>query len=55
MDYNPPGSSARGILRKNTGVGCQALLQGISSTQGRLIMLNHQGSLKVDRPSAVNI
>ena len=30
MDYIPPGSSVHGILQaKNTGVGCQALLQVI--------------------------
>ena len=35
MDYSPPGSSAHGDSPgKNTGVGCQALLQGIFPTQG---------------------
>ena len=35
MDCSPPGSSVhRDSPGKNTGVGCQALLQGISSTQG---------------------
>ena len=34
-DISPPGSSVHGILQaKNTGVGCQALLQVIFSTQG---------------------
>ena len=34
MDYSPPSSSARGDSPgKNTGVGCQALLQGIFLTQ----------------------
>ena len=32
MDYTLPGSSIHG--RKNTGVGCHALLQGIFPTQG---------------------
>ena len=31
MDYSPPGSSVHGDSPgKNTGVGCHALLQGIS-------------------------
>ena len=31
MDYSPPGSSVHGDSPgKNSGVGCQALLQGIS-------------------------
>ena len=35
MDDSPPDSSVHGILQaKNTGVGCQALLQVIFSTQG---------------------
>ena len=35
MDCSPPGFSARGdSLGKNTGVGCQALLQEIFLTQG---------------------
>ena len=33
MDCSPPGSSVHGILHKNTGVGCHALLQGIFLTQ----------------------
>ena len=34
MDHSPPGSAAHGDSpRKNTGVGCHALLQGIFSTQ----------------------
>ena len=34
MDYSLPGSSIHGILqaRKNTGVGCHSLLQGIFPT-----------------------
>ena len=32
--FSPPGSSVHGILHKNTGVGCRALLQGIFPTQG---------------------
>ena len=55
MDYSPPGSSVhRDSPSKNTGVGCQALLQGIFPTQGlnpglshcRQILhcLSHQGS-----------
>ena len=35
MDCSPPGSSVHGASPdKNTGVGCRALLQGISLTQG---------------------
>ena len=35
MDYSPPGSSVQwDSPGKNTGVGCQALLQGILPTQG---------------------
>ena len=35
MDYSPPGSSVLGDSPgKNTGGGCQALLQGIFPTQG---------------------
>ena len=35
MDCSPSGSSVHGdSLGKNTGVGCQALLQGIFPTQG---------------------
>ena len=33
-DCRPPGSSVRGMLQKNTGVGCHFLLQGIFPTQG---------------------
>ena len=58
MDCNPPGSSVHGDSPgKNTGVECQALLQGIFPTQGvnlcllcllgcRQILypLSHQGS-----------
>ena len=54
---SPPGSSVHGFLqaRKNTGVGCHALLQGIFLTQQLnpnlpncrpiLYHLSHQGSL----------
>ena len=44
MGCSPPGSSVHGILGKNTGVGCHALLQGIFPTQGsnpRLLQLLH--------------
>ena len=35
VDYSPPGSSVHGDSPgKNTGVGCHALLQGVSPTQG---------------------
>ena len=34
MDSSPPDSSIHGILGKNTGVGCYALLQGIFPIQG---------------------
>ena len=48
MDCGPLGSSVRGILQaKNTGVGCHALLQGISQTQGwnpPLLLLSWQMS-----------
>ena len=58
MDCSPPGSSVHGVsLGKKTGVGCQALLQGIFLTQGlnpglphcRLILyhLSHQGSPRI--------
>ena len=53
-DHCPPGSSVHGILSKNTGVSCHALLQGIFPTQGSnpgflhcrqiLYHLSHQGS-----------
>ena len=33
MDCSPPGSSSMDSTGKNTGVGCCALLQGISLTQ----------------------
>ena len=33
MDSNQPGSSVHGFSRKNTGVGCCFLLQGISWTR----------------------
>ena len=36
MDYNLPGSSVYGDSPgKNTGMGCNALLQGIFPTQGQ--------------------
>ena len=42
MDYSPPGSSCHGdSLGKNTGMGCQALLQGIFPTQGSNPCLLH--------------
>ena len=55
MDYSPPGSSVLGDSPgKNTGVGCNALLQGIFPTQGSnpgflhcrriLYQLSHKGS-----------
>jgi len=55
MDYNPPGSSAHGILQARINkVGCHSLLQGIFPTQGWnlsllhcrqiLYYLRHQGS-----------
>ena len=56
IDYSPPGFSLCGDFPgKNTGVGCQVLLQGIFPTQGLnpglqhcrqiLYYLSHQGSL----------
>ena len=58
MGCRPPRSSVHGDSPgKNTGVGCQALLQGIFPTQGSnpglphcrriLYQLSHQGSPKV--------
>ena len=58
MDCSPPGSSATGASPgKNTGVGCDALLQGIFLTQGsnpgllhsRWILhhLSHKGSPRI--------
>ena len=55
MDGSPPGSSVHGDSPdQNTGMGCHALLQGISLTQGSnpvlphckrfLYHLSHQGS-----------
>ena len=42
MDYSAPSSSACGDSPgKNTGVGCQALLQGIFPTQGSNSGLPH--------------
>ena len=42
MDCSLPGSSIHGILPgKNTGVGCQFLLQGIVPTQGSNPALPH--------------
>ena len=58
VDYSPPGSSVHGdSTGKNTGVGCHALLQGISPTQGSnsglphcsqiLYHLSYQGSPRI--------
>ena len=55
---SPPGSSVHGVSpSKNIGVDCQALLQGISPTQGLnpgllhcrwiLYWLSHQGSPRI--------
>ena len=42
VDYSPPGSSVHeDSPRKNTGVGCHALLQGIFPTQGSNLGLPH--------------
>ena len=42
MDYNPPGSSAHGILQARiTEVGCHSLLQGIFESQGWNLSLLH--------------
>ena len=42
MDCSPPGSSVHGDSPgKNTGVGCQALLQGILPTQGSNLGVPH--------------
>ena len=42
MDCSPPGSSVHGDSPdKNTGVSCQALLQGILPTQGLNLGLSH--------------
>ena len=46
MDRSPPGSSVHGDCPgKNTGVGCPALLQGISPTQGSNLGLLHCGRI----------
>ena len=58
MDCSPPGSSVHGDSPgRNTGVGCNALLQGIFPTQGLnpgllhsrqiLYHLNHQENLRI--------
>ena len=41
LDYSPPGSFVHGILRKNTGVRCHFLLQGIFLIQGSNPCLLH--------------
>ena len=39
MDYNPPGSSVHeDSPGKNTGMGCNALLQGIFPSQGQNLL-----------------
>ena len=59
MDCNPPGSSVHGDSSgKNTGAGCQALLQGIFLIQGLnlqlLCLLYWQtGSLSLMSPGKV--
>ena len=58
MDCSPPGSSVHGDSpRKNTGMGCHALFQGIFPTQGSnsglphcrriLYPLSHEGSPRI--------
>ena len=57
MNYSPPGSVHGDSPGKNTGVGCNALLQGIFPTQGLnpgllhcrwiLYHLSHQESLRI--------
>ena len=65
MDCSPPGSSVLGDSPgKNTGVGCHALLQGISPTQGLnpglphcrqiLYCLSHQGDTKLELSKLLN-
>ena len=39
MDCSPPGSLSMGFSSKSTWVGCHALLQGISPTQGSNLYL----------------
>ena len=39
---------SRGFSRKNTGVGCHSLLQGIFPTQGSNLGLPHCGGLFTD-------
>ena len=42
MDYSPPGTSVHGDSPgKNSGVDCQALLQGILPTQGLTVVLSY--------------
>ena len=62
MDCSLSGSSVRGILGKNTGVGCHFLLQGMDlpdpgiepaspSWQADSLPLSHLGSEKFSRLS----
>jgi len=58
MDCSPPGSSIHADSPgKNTGVGCHALLQGISSTQGWNPGLPHgrQISYKLSYPGSPDL
>ena len=63
LDCSPPGSSVRGDSPgRNTGAGCQALLQGIFPTQGSnpgllhcrriLYCLSQRGSPRLGKPVA---
>ena len=45
VDCSLPGSCVHGIMDKNSGVGCHSLLQGIFSTQGWNLGLQHCGQI----------
>ena len=45
VDCSLPGSCVHGIMDKNSGVGCHFFLQGIFSTQGRNLGLQHCGQI----------
>ena len=57
IDYNAPGSSVHGDSPgKNTGMGCNAVLQGIFPTQGQnLLQCKHLSSLQLIVLIVVNL
>ena len=50
MDHSPPGYSVHDSLGKNTGMGCDTLLQGIFLTQGLNLCLLHWLLLQENLP-----